>query len=78
MCVYLSLSLSLYIYIYIYIYIYMYRLEAKSFVRHNTWLLGLSVAMTLVTICAMTCCKDLNNNIACCDIIYHTMIMISV
>ena len=71
-CIYLSLSLSLSIYI------YMYRLEAKSFVRHNTWLLGLSVAMTLVTICAMTCCKDLNNNIACCDIIYHTMIMISV
>lgn len=32
--------------------------QAKSFVRHNTWLLGLSVAMTLVTICAMTCCKD--------------------
>jgi len=32
---------------------------SAEWMRRNTWLLILSVVMTFVTICAMTCCRDL-------------------
>lgn len=36
-----------------------FQLVDAAWLRHNQWLLYLSVGVTLSTICAMTCCQDL-------------------